>query len=170
LQPLSSPVELAAVAGGGGSGALIDLYTRRVPNGLTFGLAGVGLICAGLRLTSVGPLGALAGLGVGLALMLPGHLIGATGGGDVKLLAALGTWLGPGRTGKAFLYAALAGGVLAVVVAIRRKRLAETMERTADLIRSRGGSLDRIEAPHSNNRFAYAPAIVVGAVIAALGL
>ena len=38
---------------------------------------------------------ALGGIAVGLAVMLPGHLIGATGAGDVKFFAALGTLLGP---------------------------------------------------------------------------
>ena len=51
--------------------------------------------------------------------MLPGHVIGATGAGDVKLFAALGTFLGPSRTGIAFLYMAIAGAVLAAVVARR---------------------------------------------------
>jgi prepilin peptidase CpaA len=169
LSRISSLVELTAVAGGSGSSAVIDLYTRRVPNVLTLGLAASGLLSAAFGLTRVGIGGALAGFVVGLALMLPGHLLGATGAGDVKLLAALGVWLGPARTGQAFFYTALAGGVLAVLVAIRRRRLAETMGRTAELVRSGGGNLAEIEAGSSDNRFAYAPAIAVGAIVVALG-
>jgi prepilin peptidase CpaA len=101
--------------------------------------------------------------------MLPGHMLGATGAGDVKLLAALGAWLGPSRTVQAFFYTAIAGGLLAVVVALRRRRLGETMERTAALVRSRGGNIGDIEAQTSNNRFAYAPAIAVGALVVVLG-
>lgn len=157
------------MAGGGGSGALIDLYTRRVPNALTLGLAAVGLALAALGLTNVGPGAALGGFALGLALMLPGHLLGGTGAGDVKLLAAFGVWLGPARTGQAFFYTALAGGVLALVVAIRRRRLAETMERTGALVRSVGTAVADIDAPTADNRFAYAPAIAVGALVAALG-
>ncbi len=158
------------MVGGGGSGAVIDLYTRRVPNALTAGLAATGLACAVLRLSAVGVGAAFGGFAVGLALMLPGHLLGATGAGDVKLLAAFGVWLGPARTGQAFLYTALAGGVLAVAVAFRRRRLAETLERTAALVRTPDAAAAEIEAPASDNRFAYAPAIAIGAMAVALGL
>ena len=52
--------------------------------------------------------------------MLPGRLFGATGGGDVKLMAALGTLLGPPQIVVAFVVGAIAGGVLAVGHAWRR--------------------------------------------------
>ena len=45
--------------------------------------------------------------------MLPGHLFGATGAGDVKLFAAAGTLLGPSDMVLAFVATAIAGGVLA---------------------------------------------------------
>ena len=99
--------------------------------------------------------------------MLPGHLIGATGAGDVKLLAALGTLLGPKAVLFAFVYSAIAGGVLAVVVAMQRRTLDVTMARTAMLVRSRGANVAEIERTTSNNRFAYAPAIAIGALVAA---
>ena len=55
------------------------------------------------------------GFVMGFALMLPGHLLGATGAGDVKLMAAIGALVGPVLMVKAFLFTAIAGGVLAVV-------------------------------------------------------
>ena len=61
--------------------------------------------------------------------MLPGHLLGATGAGDVKLMAAAGALLGPALVLSAFIFAALAGGVLAVAVAVHRQRLAATFDR-----------------------------------------
>ncbi len=61
---------------------------------------------------------ALLGCLLGLAFMLPGHIFGATGAGDVKLLAAAGALLGPTDTIYAFLYTAIAGGVLALLVAV----------------------------------------------------
>ena len=51
--------------------------------------------------------------------MLPGHLIGATGAGDVKLFAAAGALIGPAHILTAFIYTALAGGVLAIVISLR---------------------------------------------------
>jgi len=101
-------------------------------------------------------------------LMLPGHLIGATGAGDVKLFAAIGTLLGPVGIGIAFLYTAVAGGLLAVFVAVTRQRLRHTVGQTAALVRTRGAAAAEIEAPSNDNRFAYAPAIAIGALMAAL--
>jgi prepilin peptidase CpaA len=39
------------------------------------------------------------------------------GGGDIKLVAALGAWLGPSQTFWLAIYAGLAGGVMGVIVA-----------------------------------------------------
>jgi prepilin peptidase CpaA len=150
--------------------AVVDLRTRRVPNWLTFGTAALGITMAMTHLDGVGVAGAFEGLLVGLLLMLPGHMIGRTGAGDVKLLAALGTLLGPRSIAMAFLYTAIAGGGIAVLVAMRRRRLRETLEGTATLVCTGGANAGDLEKPSTNNRFAYAPAIAVGAVIAAFRL
>jgi prepilin peptidase CpaA len=160
---------VTAVGTGGGASAVVDLWSRRVPNQLTLSVAALGMTLAGLRLSGLTLTAALAGLVVGLLVMLPGHFIGATGAGDVKLLAALGTLLGPKGIVIAFLYAAIAGGVLAVIVARHRRVLRETVERTAALVRTAGANVGAIEGGATNNRFAYAPAIAIGALAAALG-
>ena len=165
----SETVVVAVVAGCGALGAAIDLRSRRVPNWLTLGIAVAGLTLAATRLSGLSVGSALAGLALGLVVMLPGHVIGATGAGDVKLLAALGTMLGPKEVALAFVYAAIAGGVLAVLVALQRRTLDVTVARTAMLVRSRGANVAEIEQTSSDNRFAYAPAIAIGALVAALG-
>ena len=63
---------------------------------------------------------ALAGWAVGCALFLPFFLLGGMGAGDVKLLAALGAWLGPSTILFVALYAGVAGGVMAVMVSLAR--------------------------------------------------
>ena len=165
----SNAVVVTAIAGGGGASALVDLWSRRVPNELTLGLTILGLTLAVFGLSGLSPVAAIGGLALGLLLMLPGHVIGATGAGDVKLFAALGTLLGPSGIAVAFLYSAIAGGVLAVVVARSRRVLRETVDRTATLVRTGGGNVAAIEDTSKNNRFAYAPAIALGALAAALG-
>jgi len=134
------------VAAAGVASALVDVRHRRIPNALTASVAASGVALGAVHATGVGVTQAMGGLAVGLLLMLPGFLIGATGGGDVKLFAAFGSMLGPARTGTAFLYTALAGAALAIAIAWRRKHLAK------------------------GSRFAYAPAIAVGTLLAALGL
>ena len=163
------PVVIAVVVVGVSAGAFIDLRTRRVPNALTFGLAGLGITLAGLHMTGLSMSAAFGGLVVGALLMLPGHVIGATGAGDVKLLAALGTLLGPVGIATAFVYSAIAGGLLAGVVAVQRGRLGLTVGRTASLVRTGGANVADIEALASNNRFAYAPAIAIGTCLAVFG-
>lgn len=106
-----------------------DLRTRRIPNWLTVGACGVAL---GLRaVQGVEPLGfGVLGLVLGLALSLPLVLTGGLGGGDAKLLAAVGAFLGPGRLIIALLAMALVGGVLTIAVATRRGVMYETLRHT----------------------------------------
>jgi len=165
----SDALVIAAIAGSGGASAAADLRTRRVPNWLTLGIAGLGFTFAAAHLTSTTMAGAVGGFVVGLVLMLPGHFVGATGAGDVKLLAAVGTLLGPTGVAVAFMYTAILGGALALVVAIHRGRLQDTLQETATLVVTGGANVATIEKPSANNRFAYAPAIALGSLAAALG-
>lgn len=167
---ISDAIVFGVVAGSGALSAIVDLRSRRVPNLLTLGTALLGIALAALHVTHLSVAAALAGFVIGLALMVPGHLVGATGAGDVKLFAAMGTLLGPVHILAAFVYSALAGGVVALVVAVRRRRLRETMGRTLALVSTAGGNVGDIERATADNRFAYAPAIAIGAVVAALGL
>ena len=149
-------------------GCVTDLKTRRIPNVLTAALAAVGVGIAAAGLSGVTVWAAGLGVIVGLALMLPGHMLGATGAGDVKLMAAIGSLMGPVLIVKAVLFTLVAGGVLAVVVALRRRRLATTLAGTARLIAAPTDARSELSAAPASSRFAYAPAIALGSVIAAL--
>lgn len=161
-------VALFTLVAGVFGAAVIDSRTRRIPNALTASMAAAGIGVAAAGLGGVSVPGAVLGLATGLALMLPGHVIGATGAGDVKLMAAVGTLLGPWHVVNAFLFTAVAGGALAIAVALRRRRLAETLAGTARIAAAPAGARSEIRAAGSARRFAYAPAIAVGSVLAAL--
>jgi prepilin peptidase CpaA len=162
----SDALALTIVVAGAGTAAAIDIRTRRVPNSLTMPLAAAGVLLAAAGFGRVGVTAALAGGLVGLVLMLPGHFLGATGAGDVKLLAALGTLLGPASTLWAFLLAMIAGGILAALVAAHRGRLRLAVSKTAELVVTAGGNAADIEDARANNSFAYAPAVAIGAIVA----
>ena len=74
--------------------AVEDWRTRRIRNWLTLTLAVTGLVQSFTPVRTVGPLDSLLGLVLGFALMLAMFLIGAVRGGDVKLMAGAGAWLG----------------------------------------------------------------------------
>jgi prepilin peptidase CpaA len=150
-------------------GAAIDLSTRRVPNVLTLSVAVVGILAAAFGVVRLSPGTALFGFLTGFGLMLPGHVFGRTGGGDVKLMAALGTWLGPVLIFKAFLYTAIAGGLLALLVAARRRRMSQTLRGTLRLVAAGSSAKHEVEAVDRDNRFPYAPAIAAGSALAVLG-
>jgi prepilin peptidase CpaA len=91
-----------------------DIRTRRIPQALTLGGAAAGLM---FHLATGGwSAGATsaAGWGLGLAVFLVPFILGGLGAGDVKLVAALGAWLGPGDVVWLALYTGIAGGVLAL--------------------------------------------------------
>ncbi|MBL8137482.1 MAG: prepilin peptidase [Acidobacteria bacterium] len=93
-----------------------DISTRRVPNVLT-GLAVVcGLAAHTLLPSGHGLTAALLGCAAGLAAFFPFFALGGMGGGDVKLMAALGTWIGWSPVLWTALYGAVAGGVLGLIV------------------------------------------------------
>src|SRR5262245_29451545 len=75
--------------------AIVDCRTLRIPNWLTMPAAVLGLVYSALAPGGIGIAWSLAGFAVGLALLMLPWLLGGGGMGDVKMLAALGAWLGP---------------------------------------------------------------------------
>ncbi len=143
MTPLSVEIKvlllMVSVAAG-----VIDLRSRRIPNWLT-----VPALLLGLGANVV--LGGLAGLktsllGFGLALLiyLPLFLLRAMGGGDVKLMAALGAAAGPQHWLVLFVLTALLGGVVALVVVILRGALGRVLRNIVHIL----GSLLRGRSPH----------------------
>lgn len=116
-----------AVLGVGAAATAMDWSTRRIPNALTFGAAGVAVAFATATAGTQGFVWSLAGWGVGLLLFLPLFALRALGGGDVKLLAAFGAWLGPALVFWVAVYGAIAGGLVAVPMLLWRGRLRATV-------------------------------------------
>lgn len=98
-----------------------DVRERRVPNWLTFPTFGLALILAitgGWQHFGIALLIAAGFLALGLALQSNGIL----GGGDVKLLIAIGVLVGYPNCVALLLYTGVAGGLLALAVALRKGR------------------------------------------------
>jgi prepilin peptidase CpaA len=115
-------------------GAVTDVRSARIPNRITYSALVAALVLrtallgwSGLKSGTVGML--VAG---GLFLLL--FVMGAMGGGDMKLMAAVGAWVGSTQVVTLILAAALAGGVLALGRIIFRNMVGQTLRNTALLI------------------------------------
>ena len=127
----------AAVAG------WTDWRSRRIPNWLTVPALFLGVGVNTLALGWVGTKEALLGAGLGLGLLLPFVLLRALGGGDWKLVGALGAFLGPPRLLEVLLVTVLTAGLMAVVVVVWKRRIGQTLRNLAHMI----GSLCTLHLP-----------------------
>ncbi|WP_163559620.1 A24 family peptidase [Halomonas sp. NO4] len=97
-----------------GLAVMSDMTKRVIPNFLTLAGAAMGLLLQGVLEGLGGVLAAIYGLLVGLAVFMPGYLMGFTGAGDAKLMAAVGTFLGPLGAFQAALASIIAGSIIAL--------------------------------------------------------
>ena len=99
-----------------GTAIAFDLSWRTIPNWLTGPSILVGLGFHTVMNQFAGFVFSLEGAAVGLGLFVVLYVCGWMGAGDVKLFAAVGSFLGPAQTISAAIAVALVGGLLALVV------------------------------------------------------
>jgi prepilin peptidase CpaA len=116
-------------------GAIIDIQQHRIPNWLTYPGLALGF---GLRTVLFGWKGLLSGLaGCLLAggVMFLFYVVRAMGAGDVKLMAAIGSLVGPSQATGVLLATAIFGGVLAIAYALYRRRMIATLKNVGSVLR-----------------------------------
>ena len=101
----------------------IDYSQRRVPNWLNALLIVVGFTAQAFYFGMSGLATGMWGLLAGFGLLIVPWLMHGMGAGDVKLMAAIGVWLGPMLTLYAFALGAVIGGVAAAVMILSTGRL-----------------------------------------------
>ncbi len=101
-----------------------DLKTRKIPNALTVGALACGLAWQGYFHGGTGLLTALGGFAIGFGTFFVLWMTGGGGGGDVKLMGALGAWLGFQAT----LYVLLLSALLVLGITIVSKAIAPRTE------------------------------------------
>jgi prepilin peptidase CpaA len=151
------------------AGAVItDLRAHIIPNALVLGGAFSGVLLAGLHPEGIGVLGSLGGLALGLVIFMPLYLLRAMGGGDVKLMAMAGAFLGYAALVEAVLWVLLMGGALALVFALRRGVARRMAGNLREMFSSAAASVqtralpDFSTGPQTAARLPYAVAIALG--------
>jgi len=113
--------------------ARADVRTRKIPNLLTFPALLLGLAAHAAFGGGAGLQNSLVGMVLAGALLFPGYAMRWMGAGDVKLMAAVGAWLGYPHAVLAVLAALVAGGLMAAAVAARRRMLGQALAGAAAL-------------------------------------
>lgn len=118
--------------------AVIDWKSYRIPNWLTVSGMAFGLIynTVAAPIWYQGLLGALAGLAVGLIVLLPVYVLRVLGAGDVKLMAMVGAIVGLSDILNAVLYSLIVGGVAAIAFAIYHRALRRMTANVTDIIQT----------------------------------
>ena len=101
----------------------IDFAQRRVPNWLNATLIVLGFAVQGYFHGFAGMATGGWGLLTGFGLLIVPWMMHGMGAGDVKLMAAIGVWIGPMLTLYSFALGAMIGGVAAVIMIVSTGRL-----------------------------------------------
>ena len=121
-----------------------DVRTRRIPN-LVCGLGMVtGLAINTIHGGGAGLLASASGLLLAVALLLFPFAMGGLGGGDVKMMGAIGALLGPRATLDGVLVGMMLGGAVMMIHLARQHRLRETVVNVGTMATASvlGGSLE----------------------------
>ena len=149
---------------------IADLRTRRIPNALTLSASVIAVLFHAATSGWTGVTSSVGGWLLGVALFFPMFALRGMGAGDVKLLATVGAWLGPAQVAFVALATSIAGGVLAIVVALmhgylktalKNLRMLLTHWRVVGIRPLPEVSLETAEGP----RLAYAVPVAIGTMV-----
>lgn len=150
---------------------IVDVRERRIPNSLVITGIVVGCAFHAIAPHGAGITFALAGVGVGIAALLPAYVLRAMGAGDVKLMGMIGAFLGTAGVIGTVLATMAAGGVIALGITAFKRMLPQLLTNLRNIfiqyhIRQMGGALSGPTPPHSSvGKMPYAIAICAGTLI-----
>lgn len=144
-----------------------DVISHRIPNILLMPALAIALILGTTSGGIAGLLSSIAGLAVGLALLLPLYAAGGMGAGDVKLLGVAGAFLGPEGTLIAGVATFIVGAAFGLIWMFWKLAWTALQNQVSEMT-SAPGTLNNLKTANvgKSSTFAYAPAISAGAAIA----
>ena len=115
---------------------ITDLLWRKIPNWLTYPAVPVAIVLHGIAGGWRGALLSVAGAALGLGIFFPFVLLRQLGGGDWKLIGALGAFFQARRLIPVLLIALIANGLMALMLVVAQKRLRTTIRNIGRLLGS----------------------------------
>jgi prepilin peptidase CpaA len=106
--------------------AVTDIWKFKVYNVLTIPLLISGLVYNAYAHGSAGLVASLIGALFGFGILILFYVMGGMGAGDVKLMAAVGAWLGLPQIYYVFIASSFAAGLYALYLVLTHRKFAET--------------------------------------------
>ena len=140
-----------------------EIRERRIPNWLTLGAITLGIGSSIIEGGLAGLADSALGLAIAGGLFLPFCLLGVVGGGDMKLMAAVGAIVGWPMVLRVLCDTCIAGGVIAVAIMAWNGILLTTLANTFRIL---VGMPRRTQGLRNPPMVPYALAITLGTLIA----
>jgi len=148
--------------------SLVDYRSFRIPNWLTFSTLAAGISYLTIMKGWEGFLFSISGAAAGFGLLIMPFIIGGTGAGDVKLLGAIGSFLGPHGIFAVFILSCILGAVYALLLLAWKGFLFGTFKRYGMILKGFIITQHFIYIPPSNKemqlRIRFGLAIALGTV------
>ena len=122
---------------------ITDLRTRKIPNWLTYPAIPIAILLHWIVAGRHAALLSLSGAALGLGVLLPFVLLGAVGGGDWKLIGALGAFFEPRGLLPVLIVTLAINGIMALALILRKKRVGKTVRNLGRI----GASIFKFHVP-----------------------
>jgi prepilin peptidase CpaA len=149
--------------------AVSDIRATRIPNIMTIPFAVSAVVLHSFDKGLDGFLFSTAGMATGIGLLILPYMMSGMGAGDVKLMGAVGSFLGAKATLEAFILIAFAGGVYSLAIILIHRDLfkgffSEKLMTLSSMVMLRQYVPIQIESSGQKPRLKYAVAIAFGTI------
>jgi prepilin peptidase CpaA len=117
-----------------------DVRARRIPNALSAPGAVIGLVLHAVHSGAPGVVAGVVGAGLMIGLLIWPFAAGGIGGGDVKMMGAVGAFLGPRLAVMGLLIGVILGGAIMIVHLARLGRLRDKLASLATMVTVAAGT------------------------------
>jgi prepilin peptidase CpaA len=149
--------------------AASDVRANKIPNIMTMPFAVLAVAFHAFNEGFDGFLFSIAGMVTGIGLLIIFYIMGGMGAGDVKLMGAVGSFLGAKATFEAFILSAFAGGLYSLVLILIRRNVfkgffSEKLQILLSMVLLRQYVPIQTECSEQKPRLKYALAIAFGTI------